>query len=152
MEEHSYTYQMKPLVAQGLLFLVFYPVIVGLIYKLTTFSALEFQVLTGIYIVTAVGIIALWVFAKSKRIYINQDQIVISTLFGQRVLASADIRRIVFYWSPKGQEIVHIRSRQHSIYLNDLYFPFPELMSDLEMFIGENSVRSNLSAHTENAG
>lgn len=152
MEEHDYTYQMKPLVAQGLLFLVFYPVIVGLIYKLTAFSALEFQVLTGIYIITALGILAIWIFARSKRIYIDREQIVFSNLFGQRVLTPAEIRRIVFYLNPKGQEIVHIRSREYSLYLNDLYFPFPELMSDLELFISENSIRSNLNTHGGNNG
>lgn len=145
--EENYTYQMKPLVMPGLTFLLLYPVLIGLIYKLANFPPLELRVLSGIYVFAGLGILSLWIYAKSKYVRVEDEQMVIHSVLGNRVLRPGDIRRVTFYWDDKGREIAQIRTRQQTIYLNEFYFPFPELMSDLEVFIRDHGIRSNVNAH-----
>jgi len=104
-------------------------------------------VLIGIYVISGLGIITLWVVGKSKRIIINGNQIVFRSLLGERILEPKDIRRVAFYFDDKGQEIAQIRTSGDLYYVSELYFPFPELMSDLEIFISQYDIRSNLSRY-----
>lgn len=145
MEEHDYVYQMRPLIIPGLVFLILYPLIIGGVHVFSKLPTLELRVLIGIYVITGLGIITLWVVGKSKRIIMNGGQIVFSSLLGVHTLEPKDIRRVAFYFDDKGQEIAQIRTSQELYYVSEFYFPFPELMSDLEIFIQQYDIRSNLT-------
>ena len=145
MEEHDYTYKMGPLILPGLFFLVIYPMVVGAIYLVTRFSRLELQILIFIYGVTAFCILGLWIYAKSKHVRIEDQQIIFKSILGEYSIEPADVRRVVFYWNAKGQEIAQIWTKRKNFYLSEFYFPFPELMSDLEYFIEDHDIRTNLT-------
>lgn len=145
MDEHDYVYLMRPLVIPGLVFLIVYPLVIGSVHIFSKLPVLELRVLIGIYAISALGIVALWVIGKSKHVQINPGQVVFSSLLGQHILEPKDIRRVAFYFDQKGQEIAQIRTNQALFYVSEFYFPFPELMSDLESFIRKYDVRSNLS-------
>ncbi len=143
MEEKGYTYLMRPLVSRGIMFLVAYPVVLGLLYLFLKFPSLELKVLISIYAVIALGIIILWIVAKTKRVYVKDDEIIFQSLLGEKKILPADIRRVVFSWTADGHEVVVIRTAKDSYYLSEFYFPFPELMADLENLIQCNNVRCN---------
>ncbi|MCB8815604.1 hypothetical protein [Desulfosporosinus shakirovi] len=145
MEEHDYVYQMRPLIIPGLVFLILYPLIIGGVHVFSKLPTLELRVLIGIYVISGLGIITLWVVGKSKRIIMDGGQIVFSSLLGVHILEPKDIRRVAFYFDDKGQEIAQIRTSQELYYVSEFYFPFPELMSDLEIFIQQYDIRSNLT-------
>ena len=145
MDEHDYVYLMRPLVVPGLVFLIVYPLIIGSLHVFSKLPIVELRVLIGIYVVSGLGILALWVIGKSKRVQINDGQIVFRSLLGERILEPQDIRRVAFYFDQRGQEIAQIRTNDALFYVSEYYFPFPELMSDLENFIQQYDVRSNLS-------
>ena len=145
MEDKGYIYLMRPLISPGAMFLVLYPLVVGLLYLIRKFPPLELKVLIGVYLVVAVGILLIWIYAKSKRVFILEDQIVFQTILGKKVIEAPEIRRVVFSWTPKGQEVAVIRTHSNSYYLSELYFPFPELMADLEDFVRFNGIRCNVS-------
>lgn len=145
MEEHDYVYQLRPLIVPGLVFLVLYPLIIGGVHVFRKLPTLELRVLIGIYVVSVLGIAALWVFGKSKHVVVNGGQIVFHSLLGEHILEPKDIRRVAFYFDDKGQEIAQIRTGQELYYVSEFYFPFPELMSDLEIFIQQYGIRSNLA-------
>ncbi|EHQ91382.1 hypothetical protein [Desulfosporosinus youngiae] len=147
MEEHDYVYQLRPLIIPGLVFLILYPLIVGGIHGFSTLPTLELRVLIGIYVISGLGILTLWVVAKSKRIITNGEQIVFHSLLGEHILEPKDIRRVAFYFDDKGQEIAQIRTSEDLYYVSEFYFPFPELMSDLEIFIQQHDIRSNLNRY-----
>lgn len=147
MEEHDYVYQLKPLIIPGLVFLILYPLIVGGLHVFSKLPTLELQVLIGIYVVSGLGIITLWVIGRSKRIMINGGQIIFRSLLGEHILEPKDIRRVAFYLDDNGQEIAQIRTSQNLYYVSEFYFPFPELMSDLEIFIQQYDIRSNLTRY-----
>lgn len=146
--ENDYAYQLKPLVVPGLAFLIAYPFVLGALNLLRKLPGLELSVLLGIYIAAGLGIIALWVIGQSKRIQIQDQQIVFRSLLGEHVLEPKDIRRVAFYFNGKGQEIAQIRTSNKYFYVSDFYFPFPELMSDLENFIRQYNLRSNFANHS----
>lgn len=145
VEDHDYVYKMGPLVLSGLVFLIVYPMIVGVVYLVTKFSKLELQILILLYLVTAFCILGLWVFAKSKHVLIKDQEIIFKSIIGEYTLEPADVRRVVFYWNAKGQEIAQIWTKRKTFYLSEFYFPFPELMSDLEGFIEDYAIRTNLT-------
>ncbi|MFZ3101958.1 MAG: hypothetical protein WA131_06060 [Desulfitobacteriaceae bacterium] len=145
MEDHDYVYKMGSLILPGLVFLIVYPMTVGVVYLVTKFSKLELQMLILLYVITALGILGLWVFAKSKHVLIEDQVIIFKSILGEYTLEPADVRRVVFYWNAKGQEIAQIWTKRKTFYLSEFYFPFPELMSDLEGFIEENAIRTNLT-------
>lgn len=147
MEEHDYVYQLKPLIIPGLVFLILYPLIVGGLHVFSKLPTLELRVLIGIYGVSGLGIITLWVIGRSKRIMINGGQIIFRSLLGEHILEPKDIRRVAFYFDDSGQEIAQIRTSQNLYYVSEFYFPFPELMSDLEIFIQQYDIRSNLTRY-----
>ncbi|WP_088187472.1 hypothetical protein [Desulfosporosinus sp. FKA] len=144
MDEHEYIYKLRPLVIPGLFFLVLYPILLGCIYLFHRFPSIELGVLIGIYCLSVLGILSLWVIGKSKRVLINEQQIIFSSLLGKHVLDPKDIRRVAFYFDGKGQEVAQIRTGDVFFYVSEFYFPFPELMSDLENFIRQHGLRSNL--------
>ncbi|MHB1404760.1 MAG: PH domain-containing protein [Desulfitobacteriaceae bacterium] len=145
MGEQDYEYQLKPLVIPGTAFLVIYPATVLMLYFLTKLPALEFRLLLIIYAVAAAGLISLWVFAKSKRVRIEDESITFSSILGKKSLHPDDIRRVSFFHTKQGQEVAQIRTHRDSYYLTEFYFPFPELMSDLEYFVQAHGIKSNLS-------
>lgn len=145
-DEHEYVYQLRPLVRPAAVFLILYPFILGAIHLFSKLPAVELRLLIGIYIVTALGIIFLLAVGKSKHVFINEREIVFESLLRTDVLEPQDIRRIAFYYDRKGQEIVQIRTEENDYYLNDYYFPFPELMSDLEEFVKKYKLRYTMKS------
>lgn len=145
MDEHDYVYLMKPLVIPGLVFLIVYPLVIGSVHFFSKLPILELRVLIGIYVLCGLGILSLWIIAKSKRVRISHEHIVFHSLLGEHILEPQDIRRVAFYFDHKGREIAQIRSNDTLFYVTEFYFPFPELMSDLEQFILQYDIRSNLS-------
>lgn len=127
MEEHDYVYQMRPLIIPGLVFLILYPLIIGGVHVFSKLPTLELRLLIGIYVITGLGIITLWVVGKSKRIIMNGGQIVFSSLLGVHILEPKDIRRVAFYFDDKGQEIAQIRTSQELYYVSEFYFLFQSL-------------------------
>lgn len=144
MDEHDYVYQLKPLIVPGLLFLILYPLVLGSISFFSKLPGIELKVLIGIYVIAGIGILFLWFLGKSKRIQFEDEQIVFHSLLGKRVIEPKDIRRIAIYFDGKGQEIAQIRTSGDIYYLTEFYFPFPELMTDLEDFIQKYGLRTNL--------
>ncbi|HWQ41838.1 MAG TPA: hypothetical protein VN456_07355 [Desulfosporosinus sp.] len=148
MEEHDYVYQLRPLIIPGLLFLILYPLVMGSVYLLWKLPSLEMAVLVGIYIIAGLGIIALWVIGKSKHVEFKDQQIVFRSLLGSHILQPDDIRRVAFYFDGKGREVAQIRTGDKFFYVSEFYFPFPELMSDLEKYILQYDLRSNFASYT----
>ena len=147
MDEQDYVYQLRPLIIPGLMFLILYPLVTGCIHVFSRLPIVELRVLIGIYVASGLGIIALWVIGKSKHVRINDHQIVFSSLLGEHILEPQDIRRVAFYFDGKGQEVAQIRANDVFYYVSEFYFPFPELMSDLENFIHKYDLRSNLESY-----
>lgn len=145
MDEHDYVYLMRPLVVPGLVFLIVYPFVIGSVHFFSKLPLLELRILIAIYIVSVLGIIALWVIGKSKRVQIKEEQIIFRSLLGEHILGPQDIRRVALYFDQSGQEIAQIRTNNALFYVSEFYFPFPELMSDLEHFIQQYDIRSNLA-------
>ena len=146
MDEHDYVYQLRPLIVPAVMFLILYPVIIGSIHFFSKLPIIELRVLIGIYVTAALGIILLWLIGKSKHVQIKDQQIVFRSLLGKHILKPQDIRRVAFYFDGKGQEVAQIRTRDQLYFVSELYFPFPELMSDLENFIQKYGLRSNLES------
>lgn len=147
MDEHDYVYQLRPLIIPGVVFLLIYPVVIGVLHFFSKLPSLELRVLIGIYVTAAVGILCLWVIGKSKHVQIKDRQIVFRSLLGKHILEPQDIRRVAFYFDGKGQEIAQISTKGDYYYVSEFYFPFPELMSDLENFIQKHDLRSNLESY-----
>ena len=147
MDEHDYVYQLRPLIIPGLMFLILYPLVMGSVHIFSKLPIVELRVLIGIYITSGLGIVALWIIGKSKHVRIKDQQIVFSSLLGEHILEPKDIRRVAFYFDGKGQEVAQIRANDEFYYVSECYFPFPELMSDLENFIQQYNLRSNLESY-----
>ncbi len=147
MDGQDYGYQLKPLIVPAVIFLILYPFVIGGIYFFSKLPVIELKILVGIYAAAAVGILILLSVGKSKRVQIKGHQIVFRSLLGKRIIKPQDIQRVVFYFDKKGHEIARIRTKDEIYYLSELYFPFPELMSDLENFIRMYDLRSNLQSN-----
>ncbi|UWG98512.1 hypothetical protein LPY66_06835 [Dehalobacter sp. DCM] len=138
---------MKPIVIPGILYLILYPVLFASISFFISLPDLYLLVLAGIYAVTVLVILTIWLTAKSKRIAITGNTIIFRSLFGKRVLEPKDIRKTAFFWTKKNEEIVLIKAGKKVYYLTDHYFPYNELLTDLEEYIANHHIRSNLAAH-----
>lgn len=143
-DEHEYRYQLQTLIKPGVLFLIGYPVILLLLVFAIKISMLERYVLTGIYVVTFLGVLLLGVYGRSKHLRIDEDCITFYSLTGEHPIAPEDIRKVALHSLSNGEEMVQIKTNQnHVYYISELYFPFPELMSDLEQFVASHMIRSN---------
>lgn len=147
MEEHDYVYRLRPLIVPAVVYLILCPLVIGGVHFFSKLPILELKVLIGIYVTSALGILVLWVIGMSKHVQIKDQQIVFCSLLGKRILKPQDIHRVAFYFDGKGQEVAQIRTKDELYYLSDFYFPFPELMSDLENFIQKHNLRSNLESY-----
>jgi len=147
MDEHDYVYQLRPLIVPGVVFLILYPLVMGGVHFFAKLPILELRVLIGIYITAALGILFLWIIGKTKHVQIKEQQIVFHSILGKHILEPQDIRRVAFYFDGKGQEVAQIRAKDEFYYVSEFYFPFPELMSDLENFIQKYDLRSNLQSY-----
>lgn len=147
MDDHDYVYQLKPLIVPAIMFLILYPLVIGSIHYFSKLPAIELKIMIGIYAAAALGILILLSVGKSKHVQIEEDQIVFRSLLGKRILKPQDIRRVSFYFDGKGHEIAQVRTKGEIYYLSEFYFPFPELMSDLENFIRKYDLRSNLQSN-----
>ncbi|SHN71853.1 hypothetical protein [Desulfitobacterium chlororespirans] len=145
MEEQVYSYQVKPLLIPGGLYLVITPLVLAVLHYGLKIAALEFNVLRVIYLLTALGIAAIWIYGRSKNFRVSDNQLVFASLRGEHSLSPAEIRRIALFTTKQGKEIVQIKTKKQDYYLSDLYFPFPELMTELEQYISENEIRTNFS-------
>ncbi|KUO76286.1 MAG: hypothetical protein APF81_22495 [Desulfosporosinus sp. BRH_c37] len=146
-DEHDYVYQLRPLIVPAVMFLILYPLVIGGLHFFRKLPSLELRLLIGIYITAALGILFLWVIGKSKHVQIKDRQIVFRSLLGKHILEPQDIRRVAFYFDGKGQEVAQISTKGDFYYVSEFYFPFPELMSDLEIFIQKYDLRSNLESY-----
>lgn len=147
MDEHDYVYQLRPLIVPAVLFLILYPLVISGVNFFSTLPILELRILIGIYVVAVLGILSLWIIGKSKHVHIKEGQIVFQSILGKHILEPQDIRRVAFYFDQKGQELAQIRTDDELYYVSEFYFPFPELMSDLENFIQKYDLRSNLESY-----
>lgn len=147
MDEHDYVYQLRLLIVPGMVFLMLYPLVIGVVHFFSKLPSLELRVLIGTYVTATLGILALWVIGKSKHVQIKDRQIVFQSLLGKRILEPQDIRRVAFYFDGTGKEVAQIRTEDELYYVSEFYFPFPELMSDLENFIQKYDLRSNLESY-----
>ena len=147
MDEQDYVYQLRPLIIPAVVFLLLYPLAIGGVHFISKLPIIELRVLIGIYVTAALGILFLCVIGNSKHVQIKDRQIVFRSILGKRILEPKDIRRIAFYFDGKGQEVAQIRTKDDFYYVSEFYFPFPELMSDLENFIQRYDVRSNLESY-----
>jgi Ca2+/Na+ antiporter len=145
MKDHDYIYKMVSLIYTGLIFLILYPLVLGIFNLITEFSRLELIMLILIYLVAAFSIFGLWIYAKSKHVRIEDQQIIFKSILGEYILEPADVRRVVFYCDTRGQEIAQIWTRHKNFCLSKFYFPFPELMTDLEGFIDKHTIRTNFT-------
>lgn len=145
MEDQEYFYQLKPLIITGGIYLVISPVLVAVLWFVSNIPAKEMILLLSIYLVTGLGIVALWINGRSKSFRVEEDRIILKSIMGERILTPREIRRIALFTTRQGKEVVQIKTKKRDFYLTDLYFPFPELMTDLEQFIGANGIRTNFS-------
>jgi len=147
MEEHDYVYQLRPLIVSSVMFLILYPLVIGGAHYFRQLPILELRVLIGIYLTATLGILSLWMIGKSQHVQINNGKIIFHSILGQHILEPQDIKRVAFYFDKKGQEVAQIRTEGKFYYVSEFYFPFPELMSDLEIFIQKYGLRSNLESY-----
>lgn len=145
MEEQVYSYQLKPLVIPGGLYLVIAPIVIAILNYGLKISTLELNVLRGIYFFTVLGIVLLWIYGGSKSFRVNGDQLIFGSLLRKHRVSPGEIRRIALFTTKQGKEIVQIKTKKQDYYLSELYFPFPELMTDLEQYIKDNEIRTNFS-------
>jgi len=147
MEGHEYVYRMKPLILPGLGYLVGYPIVAGVISTLFLLPEGYLRIFSGIYLFSAFIILLIWLVAKSKKIIVDGELLVFRSLAGKHVIEPKDIRKVSFFWTKHNEEVVQMRVGKKTYYLSNLYFPFNELMTDIEEFILANHIRSNLSSH-----
>ena len=147
MDGQEYVYRMRVIITPGLGFLILYPLLIGLISYFAKLPELYMQIFSGIYIVSAVLILGIWIIAKSRKVIIQDDAIIFRSLFGKKIFQPANIRKISFFWTKRDEEIVQLRVGKKVYYFTNLFFPFNELLTDLEEFILKNDIRSNLSNH-----
>lgn len=147
MEGHEYVYRMKPMIVPGLGYLILYPLLTGVISFVFTLPEIYLRIFSGIYAISTLLIILIWLTAKSNRIIVDDNMIILRSLFGKHIIEPKDIRKASFFWTRKNEEIVQLKTGKKVFYLSNFYFPFNELLTDLEEFIIANNVRSNLSSH-----
>lgn len=145
MEDQEYFYQLKPLVIPGGIYLVIFPILAAVLWFVVHIPAKEMILLLSIYLVTGLGTVALWINGRSKSFRVGEDQIILKSITGEHILTPSEIRRIALFTTRQGKEVVQIKTKKKDFYLTDLYFPFPELMTDLEQFVNVNGIRSNFS-------
>ena len=146
MDKQEYIYQLKPLLVPGGLYLILFPILVAFFWFALKIPYIELIVLSGIYLLSAIGIITLWLYGQSKRFLIESDKLIFSSISGEDLLSPEKIRKIALYRSRKGQECVQIKTKGKDYYLNELYFPFPELMAGLERFTKQHNIRTNFTS------
>ncbi len=147
MDEHDYVYQLRPLIVPGVVFLILYPMVISGLNFFSKLPILELKVLTGIYVTAMLGILFLWIVGMSKRVQIKDRHIVFRSILGKHIIEPQHIRRVAFYFDGKGREVAQISTKGEVYYVSEFYFPFPELMSDLENFILKYGLRSNLESY-----
>ncbi|MDR3288143.1 MAG: hypothetical protein LBT22_01800 [Peptococcaceae bacterium] len=138
MEE--YGYQIRPLVIPGGIFIGLYPVLLGLLNAVLHFPSWEVRLFAILYGVTCLSMMGLWLFGRSKSVMIAEDKIVFHSWLGERVIRAKDVKRMVFFRDKKRREIIQIKTKDKLYYLNDFYFPFSEMMSDVEEFIRKKGI------------
>jgi len=145
MDEQVYSYQLKPLLIPGAAYLLIAPLVLVFLDYVLKISQLELNILRIIYFLTALVIVGIWFYGRSKSFRISDNQLIFGSLRGEHILSPGEIRRIALYTTKQGKEIVQIKTKEQDYYLTDLYFPFPELMAELEKFIKENNIRTNFA-------
>lgn len=147
MEGNEYSYRMRPLIVPGLAFIILYPIIVGVLSYLLNLPELYLRIFSWIYIITTVFLLLIWITAKSKKIVVEGNTLIFRSILGKHILEPKDIRKASFFWTSETEEVVQIKTGKKIYYLSNLYFPFNELLTDLEQFIINNNIRNNLSSH-----
>ncbi|MGI5902236.1 MAG: hypothetical protein ACOX7U_07155 [Desulfitobacteriia bacterium] len=147
MEVNEYTYRMKPLILPGLGFIILYPLLAGSASYFLSLAREYLILLSAIYVIAVFIIFLVWIVAKSQRILINKDQIIFRSLWGRKIIEPQEIKKASFMWTKNNDEIVFIKTGKKTFCLSNLYFPFNELLTDLEELIITHNIRSNLASH-----
>lgn len=145
--QSEYIYRIKPLLVPGILFILLYPLFIGPLSFYFFLPGIYVKFFAVIYLVTVLCIIIFWLNGRSKRVVFKDNKIVLRSLFRNVVLRPENISKVLFFWTNKQEEIVQIYSGKNKYFLSDLYFPYAELLTDLEFFISENDIRNNLTRH-----
>jgi len=149
MEGNEYIYRMQPLVLPGAVYLLIYPIILNLAKVVFHIGTPFTTILWVLYGVTALAIVFIWLLARSMRITFDGEKIIIRNMLSTKVFEPATLRRATFFWTNKQGEVVKLRGHKHTFYLSDLYFPFNELMAELEQYLRYYNVRTNLAEHLQ---
>ncbi|ADY56558.1 hypothetical protein Sgly_2269 [Syntrophobotulus glycolicus DSM 8271] len=147
--ENEYIYRLKPLLVPGVLFILLYPLVFGPLSFYFFLPEIYVKIFTGIYLFTFFSILILWLNGKGKRVIFKDNKLILSSPLRNVVLKPDNISKILFFWTKRQEEIVQIYSGQKRYFLSDLYFPYNELLTDLEDFISQNEIRNNLARHYE---
>lgn len=145
--QSEYVYRLRPLLIPGVLFILLYPLFIGPLSFYFFLPGVYVKIFAGIYLVTVLSIGLLWLNGKSKKVVFKDNKVVLRSLFKNVILRPENISKILFFWTKKQEEVVQIYSGKNKYFLNDLYFPYAELLTDLEIFISENDIRNNLTRH-----
>jgi hypothetical protein len=145
--QSEYVYRLRPLLIPGVLFILLYPLFIGPLSFYFFLPGVYVKIFAGIYLVTVLSIGLLWLNGKSKKVVFKDNKVVLRSLFKNVILRPENISKILFFWTKKQEEGVQIYSGKNKYFLNDLYFPYAELLTDLEIFISENDIRNNLTRH-----
>lgn len=145
--QSEYVYRLRPLLIPGILFILLYPLFIGPLSFYFFLPGVYVKIFAGIYLVTVLSIGLLWLNGKSKKVVFKDNKVVLRSLFKNVILRPENISKILFFWTKKQEEVVQIYSGKNKYFLNDLYFPYAELLTDLEIFISENDIRNNLTRH-----
>jgi len=149
VDGNEYIYKMKPIVMPVLLYIILYPIIMAAISYVFFLPDLHVRILSIIYIATSLIILYIWLQAKSKRVIFENDMIVFRSLFRREIVEPKDMKKAIFFWTPRKEEVVQIKTSKYTYYLSNLYFPYTELLTDLEQFIIANRIRSNFAIHNK---
>ncbi|MDR0435002.1 MAG: hypothetical protein LBH21_08145 [Gracilibacteraceae bacterium] len=142
MQAKVYVFQIRRLLTPALLFLLLYPALLALFCFLSKLPARYGQIFTLIYIVTFIVLVVIIVLAYSQKLLIDEDTLVFSSLLTRETLEPGDIKRITFSRPRRREEIVRIRAGGKTYLLSDFYFPFNELLIDLEEWIRRHQVNT----------
>lgn len=145
--QSEYIYRLRPLLVPGILFILLYPLFIGPLSFYFFLPGAYVKIFAVIYLATVLSIALLWLNGKSKRVVFKDNKLVLRSLFRNITLKPENISKILFFWTKNQEEVVEIYSGKNKYFLSNLYFPYAELLTDLELFISENDIRNNLTRH-----
>jgi hypothetical protein len=130
----------------SVVFLVLYPVILFLLVKFIKIDAFFGQVFSVIYILSLLTLAVILTLAKSQKLQVDgEDQLTFISLLGSETIEPGEILRVTVK-RRRGKEVVWIRTDAKLYLLMDSYFPYNELLGDIEDIVFRYQIRTNLTA------